>query len=359
LIHLTLQQLSSYLDREMSDSSRALVEDHLAICDGCSSKYARLERQERDLVRLLTHDLDEVFFAGFGARLRERIELKPAAGVPAPMEPDAAPARDRLEPAMPQARAVEPEPVAPAGAGTGARRGGFPWVAAIVIFAIAGSIGAASIGSEFASRWLGRSPSGKVRPLSHFGSSAAPEAATDLDATAPAGTPEAAPPGSVLPAPAGAPEAARPEPATLPTAAAPRAPVTSPSRPSNSGSPASPPAATTPPVAREDDDVVWTPDPYEPPPSQEAAPSGPGTAEEYDSVATKLERSLPMLQGADYREARFHLAEARYKAWQLDPTSDRTQAVTRAIRAYLISAPDGPDRESAQAWLSEIQTAGY
>jgi hypothetical protein len=74
----------------------------------------------------------------------------------------------------------------------------------------------------------------------------------------------------------------------------------------------------------------------------------------YEVAADAWERTLPMLHGNAYQEARLHLAAARYRAWTLGRDSDRAARATSAIRAYLVSAPPGPDRGRATRWLADI-----
>lgn len=65
MIHLTIHQLSSHLDRELPESSTELVRRHLQSCDECSERFAALREQEEALDRLLVHEPPEEFFAQF------------------------------------------------------------------------------------------------------------------------------------------------------------------------------------------------------------------------------------------------------------------------------------------------------
>jgi anti-sigma factor RsiW len=63
--HLTLHQLSAYLDGELTEASTELVRLHLSQCAACTERFARMEAQEENLVRLLRHDPGEAFFEFF------------------------------------------------------------------------------------------------------------------------------------------------------------------------------------------------------------------------------------------------------------------------------------------------------
>lgn len=56
-IHLTLQQLSAFIDGELPEASTAIVQRHLSVCEGCVETFGRLEEQEAVLERVLTYDL--------------------------------------------------------------------------------------------------------------------------------------------------------------------------------------------------------------------------------------------------------------------------------------------------------------
>jgi hypothetical protein len=80
------------------------------------------------------------------------------------------------------------------------------------------------------------------------------------------------------------------------------------------------------------------------------------TAAAFDAAAGAWERSLrPLIGGPLEIEARRHLAAARYRAWELAPTSARARAATEALTAYVSRAPAGPDRTQASAWLDHVR----
>jgi hypothetical protein len=80
------------------------------------------------------------------------------------------------------------------------------------------------------------------------------------------------------------------------------------------------------------------------------------TAAGFDAAAGAWEHSLRTLAGGPFEiEARKHLATARYRAWELAPTSARARAATEALTAYVSRAPAGPDRTQASAWLDHVR----
>jgi len=79
VIHLTIQQLSSYLDGQLSESSADHTRQHLAECEECALKYAALEEQEALLTRSLTHDPGDAFFDSFASSVQDRIQSDAAA----------------------------------------------------------------------------------------------------------------------------------------------------------------------------------------------------------------------------------------------------------------------------------------
>ncbi|HEX7079284.1 MAG TPA: zf-HC2 domain-containing protein [Candidatus Eisenbacteria bacterium] len=91
MIHLTLQQISSYIDAELPEASVELVRLHLSACAECTERFARMEEQEAILARVLTIDPGPEFFEGLLDDLsgrkgdfRKRAKRKPPAADPAP-----------------------------------------------------------------------------------------------------------------------------------------------------------------------------------------------------------------------------------------------------------------------------------
>ena len=62
MIHVTIQQLSSYLDEQLNQGSADLVRQHLAECSECESRFGTLSRMDAALTRALSHDPgDDIF----------------------------------------------------------------------------------------------------------------------------------------------------------------------------------------------------------------------------------------------------------------------------------------------------------
>lgn len=79
MIHLTTHQLSSYLDRELPESSTELVRRHLEACQECTLWFAAIRDQEAVLDRILVHDPGEEFFARFADEVLGQPKSAPAA----------------------------------------------------------------------------------------------------------------------------------------------------------------------------------------------------------------------------------------------------------------------------------------
>jgi putative zinc finger protein len=67
VIHLTAQQLSSYMDGELNEVSTELVRRHMSLCEECTLKFAALEEQEERLSHALVHEPGDEFFHRFAA----------------------------------------------------------------------------------------------------------------------------------------------------------------------------------------------------------------------------------------------------------------------------------------------------
>ena len=117
MIHLTQQQISSYLDGELTEASAELVRLHLASCETCTLSFARAEEQFAQLAQVLTHDPGPDFFADFAGEVESlirtgKVEPRPArrsapAKVAAKVEVSEPPAP--VAEAAPRPRAVEAE----------------------------------------------------------------------------------------------------------------------------------------------------------------------------------------------------------------------------------------------------------
>jgi hypothetical protein len=83
------------------------------------------------------------------------------------------------------------------------------------------------------------------------------------------------------------------------------------------------------------------------------------TAPAFEAAATAWEGLLPRLAGEPEREATAwrEAAQARFQAWYVGPTPARRDAAIHAVRAYLLYAPPGPDRDQAWTWLGRLKRA--
>ena len=77
MIHVTIQQLSSYLDEQLAQGSADLVRQHIEACPECGTRLGAFSRMDEAITRALTHDP--------GDGVLERIER----GVSAALGPDA------------------------------------------------------------------------------------------------------------------------------------------------------------------------------------------------------------------------------------------------------------------------------
>ena len=80
------------------------------------------------------------------------------------------------------------------------------------------------------------------------------------------------------------------------------------------------------------------------------------SAAHYDMAAKAWERALRRLADGPLEiETRRHLAEARYRAWELGPNSRRALAAVEALTAYAGRAPAGPERDEAARRLQRVR----
>jgi len=362
VIHLTIQQISTYFDGELGESSATLVRQHFEFCDACARKYAALEAQGRALDQALAAEPGDPFFRQLTSEIAERIRperVKSAAAraVPRPDAPPAPPAppADALAGDRNVPPEEDPEPlIPPAGFERPAgRRSGAPfaWAAVLLMGIVAAGAGVMYTRTEHA---------GPGRPA------VLPK---HTDPVAPTPT---APPADVGTAPDTASEISQ---ATESPSPPPPRPVEQRAAPSTD----SDPEDFEPVPTRGDEALVGlagklprvkaAPSPArsraparsaagDREPAPEPAPSGP-TVADYEASAARWEETLPTLRGDDYRQARFRLAEARYLAWRLEPSGDRATRAEAAIRSYLVTAPGSLERDEASLWLSRVEEAGF
>jgi hypothetical protein len=284
VIHLTLNQISAYIDAELPEASVELVRLHLSSCLECTERFGLIEEQEEALARLLVNDPGEAFFSAFNERV-----LGPApVPAPAPKREVPPPKRDA---AVPSAEARRPAPDLPATARpsrrTRAPRFLFPAAALLLV----GSAVAVIVTRPD----LAGLPAGGARPPS-------PPEGGDRS-------------------------------------------------PGVSAAPAVPPPDAAPPPAS------GAPSRLERAAARSADADRACTAEGHDAAAQAWEDALPELESNpdELAAGRREIASARYRAWAEEGTPMRREAATRAVRAYLLSAPAGSERDSAWAWLARLK----
>jgi hypothetical protein len=361
LIHLTTHQLSSYLDRELPESSQELVRRHLDGCSECARRFAAFGEQEAILDRVLVHDPGEEFFEGFADQVlgaspvaKRRVAEKPLPERPVPKEPELLSPRSR-QPAV-------------------------PWFAAAILCLIVGAVG--YVLPRPASTPLGSMP-------------AAPHETAPAAAAPPVQRRPPSPPAPHPVAAAQEPVIAAQEPvlaAPTPVVAAPApilvAPPPVPAAPPPRARDPLPPAESIVPVrrlitttevsapSRQSSTLPSAPSPIKQPPTQPldefaAAPESArpivaaarhaaqaaaldSSAANLDATGNAWEQAVPALSGAEQTLARRELAEARYKAWVAAPDPYRAAAATASLRTFLVLSPPGPSRDLAKEWLKRI-----
>jgi hypothetical protein len=81
-----------------------------------------------------------------------------------------------------------------------------------------------------------------------------------------------------------------------------------------------------------------------------------GLAPAWDSAAVAWERVIESVQGGPLEsEARFQVARARFVAWQRAASGKLSAQAAQALRTFLEHAPQGAERDSAQAWLATLK----
>jgi len=112
VIHLTLQQLSAFLDGELTSASTELIRRHLSECDACTLRFGRIEAQEEVMARILVDEPGDAFFVELG----ESIATGTTGGKPAarPTEKKRASVADRRTPVAQPAPLPSSAPAPPA-----------------------------------------------------------------------------------------------------------------------------------------------------------------------------------------------------------------------------------------------------
>jgi hypothetical protein len=412
MIHVTIQQLSSYVDEQLAGDSADLVRQHLSACLECERKLSALARMDEALARALTdHPGDDLYqrlereiasalAAEGNARAEEVVAVTPERAAPS------TPARSRSVPtgiaaagparthaavaspgSSPKPQRSEPAPSAPQRPPKKESSAGL-WITVFSLALIAGSAGVVVSHSGSVQGWLDGLVSNPNFTTRTPGASI-PQPAVDTEppatADAAAGTQDAAFATDML-------ATSQPE--------ASRAPGTAPAPP-RSLAPSEKETIDT------NDDVDWDAEgldgeetspesmradeamsyPGAPASSSSASGRGSGgskrddpyanlrpetqatlreaervheqtlfhpTAEQFDIAARRWEEALEGLTGPEQVTVRGRLADARFRAWEAGPTDGRADAAMAAIRSYLLFAPPGISREEAKARLARI-----
>ena len=428
MIHMTIQQLSSYLDAELAPDAMARVGIHLSSCEECTSKFNALERHSDRLAEALRHDAEDVFSPEFERKVEQRIlngkrmtAPRPAAARTLPPLPEAPSVPLPRASALPMNHEAS-DPLAPsrigASVGDGVRRTAqavtesvssftrprrreddaprhwpFAWGIVAVLAVIAGGagmvVGWLPAWSDFPNLWNSASSRQATMHVRASASDFAPLAtdSASLAADSLSGAPsafgivgdQATQPTQDLQS---TPPPAAPQASTRFGKSEPAFTVEMPEDepdPSAANRAAPPQAGTAGTTLRGDElgsigsgnaagsgDAPGAAQPAPPlTPAEHAkqlserAASDPSVPS-YEAAAKAWDAALGSLHGDAYQNARWHIAEARYRAWQMDADDgQRAGRANAAIRAYLIAAPPGEEREQARAWLTVIRDSGF
>ena len=382
MIHLTVQQLSSYLDGQLTGSASDNVQSHLAACRDCATRFALLERIDGILSRVLSIEPGEEFYreleAEVGSRIRERGQRDRDISAPAVTSvrllesPSHTRAVDgRATTTTPAARAVSSPPGRPPRLASPRGTGPSPtWLAIVALAVVAGSAGVVVSRTPLVSSWIG--------PHLALGPAERSVASRALSPSVPSDT--AASPSSSAPQPS---DSASPQGNATSHEWNPWEPPST--RSSTADDETAPDPQATPddsadrpePSTMRGDEVLASPDSSRRPRSSapdpfralggeslgpiraaqqltEMAEADP-TAARFETAAAGWERALDTMGGVPEQvSVRQLLADARYRAWQSEPTVARAEAAKAAIKTYLLFAPSGWEREQAKGRLTRL-----
>ena|SRR5688572_8105035 len=314
-----MNQISAHIDGELPEASVELVRLHLSSCVECAERFGYLEDQEEALARLLVNDPGDEFFADFAERVLGPAQPAPAAApeasaaTPEPTSPASPPRALLASPAPPVApRATPAAPPAPPAKPEHAprertrRRHGtarFLLPAAAMLLVVSGvaivSVRRGSVHSPTAS-WI----------VEHL------DPASWLESAASGRNPD----------PSAADEGLEP------------------AAPTDTGS-----APATP--------TVIDAGALDRAAARSAMAESVRSPEAYDEAASAWTAALPLLESdpEELASGRGEIASARYVAWSLAPTQERRASATEAVRAYLLVAPPGKERDLAWKWLARLK----
>lgn len=312
MIHLTMNQISTYVDSELPDASIELVRLHLSSCLECAERFGHLEEQEEALGRLLVNDPGDGFFAGFPDQVLSYMPQRD----PAPVKHERAPSPPPARPAAPPARHAPPstevsqpmstepapnpsrEPRSPKPVSHRARHAVLAGSLVLVLSALAIVVGRHGMMDSPSTTWI----LDHLDPTSWFGS--------------------------------GAPKG------------------TSGSGGHDSDKPDGSPAESTGSFPTVVDSGI-----LDRAAARSAMAESVGSPEAYDAAAEAWLDALPLLANdpEELASGRREVASARYVAWSLLPTPERRAAALEAVRTYLLVAPPGNQRDLAWKWLSRLK----
>jgi hypothetical protein len=310
-----MNQISAYIDGELPAASVELVRLHLSSCMECTERFGHVEEQEEALARLLVNDPGDVFFAGFSERVLGPVptpEERKAEALLAPVAPArveaaaparveaAAPAAAPVEEPAPRAATAKPKTAEPRTPAHGRR----PGKTRVVILAASLVLVASAIGIVAVRGRTIDSPNvpwiiEHLDPTSWFRVSSGRTSEQDAADR-------------------------RPEPAAADSSSIP---------------------------------TVVDSGALDRAAARSAMAESVRSPEAYDDAADAWSDALPLLANdpEELASGRREIASARYVAWSLMPTPLRRGAALDAVRAYLLVAPPGPERDLAWKWLALLK----
>ena len=315
MIHLTMNQISAYVDSELPEASIELVRLHLSSCLECAERFGHLEEQEEALGRLLVNDPGDGFFAGFAEQVLSYMperHLAPAKPERAAATPPVAPTvRSTPPPEVIPSMSTEPAPkppqethppkpaaAKPKPTSHRVRHAMLAGSLVLVLSALAIVVGRRGMMDSPSTTWV----LDHLDPTSWFGRGAAPggaAAAHDSDK-----------------------------------------PNSSPADSTNSSYPTVVDSGVLDRAA-----------------AKSAMAESVGSPDAYDAAAEAWLDALPILANdpEELASGRREVASARYVAWSLLPTPQRRAAALEAVRTDLLVAPPGAQRDLAWKWLSRLK----
>jgi hypothetical protein len=312
VIHLTMNQISAYVDSELPEASIELVRLHLSSCLECAERFGHLEEQEEALGRLLVNDPGDGFFAGFAEQVlsympeRHPAPAKPErAAAPPPVAPtvrsspppEVIPSMNTEPAPKPPRETHPPKPVSAKPPSHRTRHTLLAGSLVLVLSALAIVVGRRGMMDSPSTTWI----LDHLDPTSWFGSGANPGNAADAH------------------------DSDKPNPSAAESTGSYRTVV--------------------------DSGVL------DRAAAKSAMAESVNSPDAYDAAAEAWLDALPILANdpEELASGRREVASARYVAWSLLPTPQRRAAALEAVRTYLLVAPPGAQRDLAWKWLSRLK----